>query len=307
MVAAEVMSSSLVFDGTIYRCQHISKTLGGLTAKFSVFIPDLSPLPPSSSSSSIPSIYCLSGLTCTDENFVVKAGAFRAAAKHRVALVIPDTSPRGANIAGEDADFSIGTGAGFYVNATVLPWSRHYQMYDYVLKELPSVVGDKFQCLHSGRRSLLGHSMGGHGALVLGLRNPGTFCCVSAFAPICRPSESVWGKKAFETYLGKGDDGWRQRWAQYDAVDLVGVYEGPLLPLLVDQGGADEFLGKGGGGSDQDQLRPHDLVEAVKQRGGSSSKIPLEYNTREGYDHSYFFISTFIDSHIEFHARYLQI
>eukprot|EP00922_Rhytidocystis_sp_ex-Travisia-forbesii_P053798 GHVS01079847.1.p1 GENE.GHVS01079847.1~~GHVS01079847.1.p1 ORF type:complete len:304 (-),score=34.95 GHVS01079847.1:1117-2028(-) len=302
MVAAEVMSSSLVFDGTIYRCQHISKTLGGLTAKFGVFIPDIAPLSPSSF---IPSIYCLSGRTCTDENFVDKAGAFRAAAKHRVALVIPDTSPRGANIPGEDADLSIGTGAGFYVNATVLPWSRHYQMYDYVLKELPSVVEDKFQCLQGGRRSLLGHSMGGHGALVLGLRNPGTFCCVSAFAPVCRPSESDCGKKPFEAYLGKGDDGWRQRWAQYDAVDLVGVYEGPLLPLLVDQGGADEFLGKGRG-SDEDQLRPHDLAEAVKQRGGSFSKTPLAYNRREGYDHDYFFVSTFIDSHIEFHARYLR-
>eukprot|EP00922_Rhytidocystis_sp_ex-Travisia-forbesii_P019558 GHVS01028925.1.p1 GENE.GHVS01028925.1~~GHVS01028925.1.p1 ORF type:complete len:301 (-),score=30.97 GHVS01028925.1:276-1178(-) len=298
MASVDVLASCRVCEGTLYRCQHISATLNNLTAKFSVFIPYSPP------SSSLPSIYCLSGLTCTDENFVTKAGAYRAAAEQKIALVIPDTSPRGANVPGEDAEMSIGTGAGFYVNATEAPWSTCYRMYDYVLKDLPAAAESKFPCLSGGRKSLLGHSMGGHGALVLGLRNPGHFCSVSAFAPICRPSECAWGRKAFETYLGKSE-GWEQRWSEYDAVDLVGLYEGPVLPLLVDQGGADGFLGKLPG-SEEDQLRPHALIEAVDTRGGSSSNTPLEYHRREGYDHSYFFISTFINGHIDFHARHLH-
>ncbi len=243
-------------------------------------------LPPQASQKKLPVLYWLSGLTCNEQNFITKAGAQRYAAEHGVILVAPDTSPRGDIV--PDADgYDIGKGAGFYVNATQEPWSTHYRMYDYIVDELPDLIEDHFPV--SQKRSIFGHSMGGHGALVIALRNPDRYSSVSAFSPIVAPTQVPWGQKIFSAYLG--DD--RNAWKNYDTVELVKSMSGTRLPLLIDQGSADEFLDK--------QLRPQLLEEACDATGH-----PLTLRLQPGYDHSYYFIASFIGEHIAHHVAALN-
>ncbi|MFZ6697454.1 S-formylglutathione hydrolase [Stenotrophomonas acidaminiphila] len=232
----------------------------------------------------LPVLYWLSGLTCTEQNFITKAGAQRYAAEHGIILVAPDTSPRGDDVADAEG-YDLGKGAGFYLNATQAPWAPHYRMYDYIVSELPALVEAQFPA--SDARAISGHSMGGHGALVIALRNPGRYRSVSAFSPIVAPSQVPWGEKAFAAYLGQD----RDAWLQYDATALV-AGAGERLPLLVDQGGADEFL--------EPQLRPQLLRDACAAAGH-----PLQLRMQPGYDHSYYFIASFIGEHIAHHAHAL--
>ena len=241
--------------------------------------------PPQAAQGPCPVLYWLSGLTCTEQNFITKAGAQRYAAEHGVILVAPDTSPRGEDITNDDG-YDLGQGAGFYVNATRAPWARHYRMHDYVVEELPALVDAHFPTTTA--RGVSGHSMGGHGALVIALRNPGRYRSVSAFSPIVAPSRVPWGERAFEAYLG--DD--RAVWKQWDACELLRDAR-ERLPLLVDQGGDDEFL--------QRQLRPELLRDACAAAGH-----PLELRMQPGYDHSYYFIASFIGDHVAHHARALH-
>ncbi|KRA45344.1 S-formylglutathione hydrolase [Pseudoxanthomonas sp. Root630] len=242
-------------------------------------------LPPQAEQGPCPVLYWLSGLTCTEQNFITKAGAQRYAAEHGIILVAPDTSPRGEDVADADG-YDLGKGAGFYVNATQAPWASHYRMYDYIVDELPAWV--EADPVASGRRAISGHSMGGHGALTIALKNPGRYRSVSAFSPIVAPSQVPWGQKAFAAYLG--DD--REAWKAYDTVELVGQAR-EKLPLLVDQGDADEFL--------QGQLKP-ELLQAAAAKAGH----PLTLRLQPGYDHSYYFIASFIGEHIAHHAAALK-
>jgi len=232
-----------------------------------------------------PVLYWLSGLTCTEQNFITKSGAQRYAAEHGLIIVAPDTSPRGEEVA-DDPSYDLGKGAGFYINATRQPWAKHYRMYDYVVEELPTLIEAQFPVTQA--RAISGHSMGGHGALTIALRNPARYRSVSAFSPIVAPSQVPWGEKAFTAYLG--DD--RQAWKDYDAVELVKA-GAERLPLRIDQGGGDEFLDK--------QLKPELLRAACDATGH-----PLELNLRSGYDHSYYFIASFIGEHIAYHAKALR-
>jgi S-formylglutathione hydrolase len=244
-------------------------------------------LPPQAEAQRVPVLYWLSGLTCTEENFIVKAGAQRVAAELGLALVVPDTSPRGLKIPGESESYDFGLGAGFYVDATQAPWSRGYRMYSYVTKELPQLVAAEFP-VDSARVGIFGHSMGGHGALTVALKNQDYYKSVSAFAPISSPMRCPWGEKALTGYLGTD----RARWREYDATALIEErgWRGPAL--LVDQGTADPFL--------ETQLKPGLLEEACRRAG-----VPLTLRLQAGYDHSYFFIATFIEEHLRFHARNL--
>lgn len=242
-------------------------------------------LPPQAETQKVPVLYWLSGLTCNEQNFITKAGAQRYAAEHGMAIVVCDTSPRGGNVA-DDPAYDLGQGAGFYVNATVAPWSEHYRMYDYVVHELPALIEQHFPV--ADRRAISGHSMGGHGALTIALKNPGRYGSVSAFAPIVAPSCVPWGEKAFSAYLGTD----RQLWRAYDATELVKTAN-EKIPLLIDQGDADEFL--------HTQLRPELLVAAAEAVGH-----PLRLRMQQGYDHSYYFIASFIGEHIAYHAGELQ-
>lgn len=242
-------------------------------------------LPPQAEQGKVPVLYWLSGLGSTEQNFITKAGAQRCAAEQGLAIVACDTSPRGENVANDDA-YDLGQGAGFYVNATVAPWSRHYRMYDYVTHELPKLIEQHFPVTH--KRAICGHSMGGHGALTIALKNPGRYCSVSAFSPIVAPSRVPWGEKAFAAYLGSVRDTWRA----YDATELVKTAN-EKLPLLIDQGDADEFL--------QMQLRPEWLQEAAKAVGH-----PVELRMRAGYDHGYYFVASFIEEHVAYHAAALR-
>jgi len=278
---AEKIGENVCFGGQVQRFKHTSGVLGGLDMKFTVFLPP-------GGGKGVPVIYWLSGLTCTDENFTQKAGAFRKAAECGVALVMPDTSPRGAGITGEDESYDFGSGAGFYVNATTEDWKKNYRMYDYVVKELPELLASQFP-MSTDKISIMGHSMGGHGALTIALKNPGAYKSASAFAPICNPTQVPWGEKAFSGYLG--DD--REAWKEYDACELIKKYSGPNLHLYVDQGTADNFFS-----GDVNQLQPDALKEACEKAG-----IPLTLHLREGYDHSYFFMATFIDDHIAHHVK----
>ena len=260
----------------VYR--HRSQVLG-CDMTLGVYLP-----PQAQDGARLPVLYWLSGLTCTEQNFITKAGAQRYAAEHGIILVAPDTSPRGDDVADAEG-YDLGKGAGFYLNATQAPWAPHYRMYDYIVSELPALVEAQFPA--SDARAISGHSMGGHGALVIALRNPGRYRSVSAFSPIVAPSQVPWGEKAFAAYLGQDRDAWRQ----YDATALVaGAAE--RLPLLVDQGGADEFL--------EPQLRPQLLADACAAAGH-----PLQLRMQPGYDHSYYFIASFIGEHIAHHARAL--
>jgi S-formylglutathione hydrolase len=242
-------------------------------------------LPPQARRAPCPVLYWLSGLTGTEQNFITKAGAQRHAAEHGVILVAPDTSPRGEGVA-DAGEYDLGLGAGFYVNATQPPWSRHYRMHDYVVDELPALVDAHFPT--TSARAISGHSMGGHGALIVALRNPGRYRSVSAFAPIVAPTQVPWGEKAFAAYLGAD----REAWRAWDACELLhGASE--RLPLLVDQGDADEFLAS--------QLRPALLQAACAQAGH-----PLQWRLQPGYDHSYYFVASFIGEHIAHHAAALR-
>jgi len=282
MAQLKQLSSAKCCGGLVQRFQHNSDALS-CEMKFSVFLP-----PQAQEGQKVPVVYFLSGLTCTDENFITKAGAQRAAAKHGLALICPDTSPRGVEIEGADASWDFGFGAGFYVNATEPKWAKHFRMYDYVTKELPQLVNANFP-VDGSRVSVFGHSMGGHGALICALKNPGLYKSVSAFAPICHPVDCPWGLKAFSGYLGENKDAWKE----YDATHLVQSYSGPALDILIDQGSDDKFL--------KEQLKPEDFEAAAK---GTSHKVQVRM--QEGYDHSYYFISTFIEDHLAHHAAHLN-
>ncbi|WP_337243626.1 S-formylglutathione hydrolase [Luteimonas sp. gir] len=258
--------------------EHASDTLG-CTMRFAVY------LPPQAEHGPLPVLYWLSGLTCNEQNFITKAGAQRYAAEHGVMLVAPDTSPRGEGVADAEG-YDLGQGAGFYVDATQAPWSAHYRMHDYIARELPALIEAQFPTTDA--RAISGHSMGGHGALVIALKHPGRYRSVSAFSPIVAPSQVPWGEKAFSAYLG--DD--RAAWQVWDASALVATAN-ERLPLLIDQGDADEFL--------DGQLRPQ-LLQAACEAAGH----PLELRMQPGYDHSYYFIASFIGDHIAHHARALR-
>lgn len=274
------ISSVKAFAGEQIQFEHQSQTLN-CSMKFSVF------LPPQAQQQRVPAVYWLSGLTCTDDNFSTKAGAQRLAAELGIALIIPDTSPRGEDVPDDpEGAYDFGKGAGFYVNATEEPWAQHYQMYDYIVTELRELVERELPL--NGERSISGHSMGGHGALVMALRNPGLYRSVSAFAPICHPTESPWGRKAFSGYLG--DD--KATWADYDATLLIRERQ-QAPPLLVDQGTADNFLAE--------QLGTDALKQAC-----SDADLDAQVRMQEGYDHSYYFIASFIGEHLRFHAKYLS-
>ncbi|WP_206953919.1 S-formylglutathione hydrolase [Trinickia acidisoli] len=278
----ETIETHLTHGGTQALYRHDSKTIG-LPMRFSVY------LPPHAQHSRVPALFYLAGLTASEETFPIKAGAQRFAAKHGIALISPDTSPRGANIAGETEDWDFGVAAGFYVDATREPWSRHYRMYSYVRDELRETAIAALP-IDGARLGIFGHSMGGHGALVLALRNPDIYRSVSAFAPIAAPMRCPWGKKAFAGYLG--DD--EQTWRQYDASELVAGADAPRFEdgILVDQGLSDKFR--------IEQLHP-DVFEQACLKAGQ----PLMLRRHEGYDHSYYFIETFIEDHIAHHARAL--
>lgn len=279
----ELLSTNVCFDGEHRRYRHHSAALD-CNMEFAVYLP---PTALGTNARPVPVLYWLSGLTCTDQNFMQKAGAQKKAARLGMAIVCPDTSPRGLDLPGEDDSYDFGSGAGFYVNATRQPWAPHYRMYDYVVKELPQLVESHLPVTED--RSISGHSMGGHGALVAALKNPGQYKSVSAFAPIANPSECPWGQKAFSGYLG--DD--RTAWEEWDATMLIPMAR-ERLPLLVDQGTADEFL--------DSQLNPDALADACE-------KVHHHINLRmhRGYDHSYFFIASFIDDHLEHHAEALGL
>jgi S-formylglutathione hydrolase len=278
--ALNVVARNRSFGGTHQRVRHRSATLD-CDMVFAIYLP-----PQVEAGARVPVLYWLSGLTCTDENFMQKAGAQRAAAELGIAIVAPDTSPRGPSVPGDpDGAWDFGLGAGFYVNATEAPWSRHYRMHDYVVTELPDLIEANFPV--SDRRAVSGHSMGGHGALVAALRHPGRYRSVSAFAPICHPMDCPWGQKAFGRYLGPD----RSTWAAWDACALIpGASE--RLPILVDQGLADDFLAT--------QLKPEALEAACAAAGHS-----LTLRRQPGYDHSYYFIASFIEDHLRHHARAL--
>lgn len=276
-MSIENLSCNKSFGGWHKQYSHPSQALNCMM-RFAIYLP-----PEASAENKVPVVYWLSGLTCTDENFMQKAGAQRIAAELGMAIVAPDTSPRGEGVA-NDEGYDLGQGAGFYINATQAPWQKHYQMYDYVVNELPSLIESNFPV--SDKRAIAGHSMGGHGALTIALRNPGRYLSVSAFSPISHPTNCPWGQKALTAYLGEDTRSWRN----YDASILMREATN-LVPALVDQGEADNFL--------IEQLKPETLEEAAKARG-----YPLVLRRHEGYDHSYYFIASFIEDHLRFHAEH---
>ncbi|RUO22237.1 S-formylglutathione hydrolase [Aliidiomarina iranensis] len=282
--AIELKDEKKAFGGKQLRFRHNSGVLN-CAMDFSVF------LPPQAEREKVPAVYWLSGLTCTDENFSSKAGAQRVAADLGIALIIPDTSPRGDGVPDDpDGAYDFGLGAGFYVNATEQPWAKHYQMYDYIVKELPELVESGLPL--TSDRAISGHSMGGHGALVIGLRNSERYQSISAFAPIVNPINCAWGKKAFSGYLGDDESQWRQ----YDATVLLQERDSrshDIPPILIDQGDADNFY--------PDQLRTEALI-AVNNETSAGAKIRYQ----PGYDHSYYFIASFIEEHLHFHASNLR-
>jgi S-formylglutathione hydrolase len=271
------------FGGYIERHKHHSD-ITNCEMTFSIY------LPPQAQQKAVPVLYWLSGLTCTDENFMQKSGAQRIAAELGIAIVCPDTSPRGTCLPGEHDSYDFGSGAGFYLNATQAPWSQHYQMYDYVVKELPALIQLHFPV--TDKCSISGHSMGGHGALTIALKNPQRYQSVSAFAPICHPVNCPWGEKVFSQYLGKD----KSQWQQYDAAILVSQMASQgseqKMPLFVDQGDADDFL--------NEQLQPEALSAACE-----AHNYPMTLRMQKDYDHSYFFIASFIEDHLRYHAQYL--
>jgi len=278
-IKIEQLGVSKSFGGWTKMFSHPSAICGG-EMKFSVF------LPPQAESGTVPVLYWLSGLTCNHENFISKAGAQQYAAQAGIMLVAPDTSPRGAEVEGEDEAYDLGTGAGFYINATAEKWEKYYRMEDYIMQELPEIIRSNFPVVE-GRESIFGHSMGGHGALTLALKHPGRFRSVSAFSPICAPSQCPWGEKAFTNYLGEN----REVWKKHDANELIqnSTLE---IPLLIDQGADDPFLEK--------ELNFELFRKTCEKR---NQKLTARLQT--GYDHSYYFIATFMEDHLQHHAKAL--
>ena len=274
------VSQNRCFGGVQGVYSHAAETTRCMM-RFGVFVP------PQAQSTRVPVLYWLSGLTCTEDNFIVKAGAQRVAAELGIAIVVPDTSPRGLGFPGEADAYDFGVGAGFYVDATQSPWSDGYRMYSYVTAELPAYVEKHFPIARD-RAGIFGHSMGGHGALTIALKNPGHYRSASAFAPIVSPMRCPWGEKALSRYLGED----RAAWRDYDTTALIHDrgWRGP--PLLVDQGTSDPFIDR--------ELKPELLRQACADAG-----VALDLRLRDGYDHSYFFIATFIDEHLRFHARHI--
>jgi len=273
----ELLEEHRLFGGRQQRYRHQSATLNCVMT-FSIFLPETKrSLPP-------PVVFFLAGLTCTDENFSIKSGAQRVAAELGLVLVMPDTSPRGEEVANDDA-YDLGQGAGFYLNATQAPWKQHFRMYDYLNEELPDLIAGYFQV--SDRQAIMGHSMGGHGAIILGLRNPQKFTSISAFAPIVNPAEVPWGQKAFSAYLGENSETWHE----YDSCWLMRQTTA-RIPMLIDQGDSDQFL--------TEQLQPERLATIASEKG-----YPLTVRIQPGYDHSYFFIASFVEDHLRFHAQHL--
>ncbi|XP_072440683.1 S-formylglutathione hydrolase isoform X3 [Chiloscyllium punctatum] len=281
-MALTQVSSTKCFEGYQKVYEHDSYELK-CKMRFGIY------LPPKAERVKCPVLYWLSGLTCTEQNFITKAGSQQAAAEHGIVIVAPDTSPRGCNIQGEEDSWDFGTGAGFYINATEDPWKTNYRMYSYITEELPHLINTNF-LVDSEKMSIFGHSMGGHGALICALKNPGKYKSVSALAPICNPMQCPWGEKAFTGYLGSD----KSKWEAFDATCLAKTYSGPLLDILVDQGKDDQFLAAG-------QLLPDSFITAC-----TDQKIPVVFRLQEGYDHSYYFIATFITDHIKHHAKYLN-
>ncbi|QEY24701.1 S-formylglutathione hydrolase [Neisseria animalis] len=280
MTALTLISENKLFNGSQRRYRHFSETTQ-CDMTFAVYLP-----PQALQGYKVPVLYWLSGLTCTDENFTQKSGAQRFAAQWGIALVMPDTSPRGEDIADAEG-YDLGQGAGFYLNATEQPWAPHYRMYDYIVSELPALIESEFPV--SDKRSIFGHSMGGHGALQIALKNPERYAAVSAFAPIVNPCQTPWGQKAFSAYLGGNSNSWKQ----YDSTELLQTASGKL-PILIDQGDADSFYPQ--------ELQPETFVRTARACG-----FDIQFKMRPGYDHSYFFIASFIDTHIEFHAQALGL
>ena len=275
----EMLEEHRCFEGWQQRWRHDSSTLN-CPMTFSIF------LPPPRDNAPPPVLYWLSGLTCNDENFATKAGAQRVAAELGIVLVMPDTSPRGEHVANDDG-YDLGQGAGFYLNAPQPPWAAHYRMYDYLRDELPALIQSQFNV--SNRCAISGHSMGGHGALIMALKNPGKYTSVSAFAPIVNPCSVPWGIKAFSTYLGED----KNDWVAWDSCALMYASNAQdAIPTLIDQGDNDQFLA--------DQLQPAVLAEAARQKAW-----PMTLRIQPGYDHSYYFIASFIEDHLRFHAQYL--
>ncbi len=274
----EVVSEHGCFGGRQHFYRHASTEIG-LPMRFALF------LPPQASDRPVPLLVFLAGLTCTEETFTMKAGAQRVAAELGIALLMPDTSPRGAGVPTEADDWEFGVGAGFYLDAKREPWSRHWRMESYLMRELMPLVIGAFP-IDASRIGIFGHSMGGHGALTLALKHPGMFASVSAFAPIAAPMRAPWGRKAFAGYLG--DD--TATWADHDASELMSRQSAPPYPqgILIDQGRADKFLAE--------QLYP-EAFEAACRKG----RQPLTLRFHEGYDHSYYFIATFVEDHLRFH------
>ena len=276
----ELKSKTKQHGGELAFYQHHSE-FNNCPMSFAVY------LPPQAQNQAVPVLYFLSGLTCTEENFMIKSGAQRFAAEHGIALVSMDTSPRNLGIEGENDSYDFGSGAGFYLNATRKPWAKNYQMYSYVVDELPKIINENFP-VQASNQSIFGHSMGGHGALTIALRNPDKYQSVSAFSPIVAPTQNNWGIKAFSGYLGEDNS----QWQQYDTVELIKTAQ-HKLPLLIDQGTNDEFLAE--------YLQPELLVAVCKEY-----QHPLNLRMQAGYDHSYYFISSFIEEHLAYHATYLK-
>jgi len=282
-MALALISKTKCFSGQQMRYRHTSQALN-CEMVFSIFLPE------KAENENVPALYWLSGLTCSDENFVTKAGAQRYANEFGIALIMPDTSPRGELVADDpDKAYDLGLGAGFYLNATQEPWLKHYQMYQYIVEELPDLISENF-AIDASKISISGHSMGGHGALTIAFKNLHKYKSVSAFSPICSPKSCAWGEKAFTHYLGNN----KASWQQYDACSLLkqNIAVEHFIPLLVDQGTDDDFLA--------DQLKPELLQQAC-----STIDYPLRLRMQHGYDHSYYFISSFIGDHIAFHAKHL--
>jgi len=279
----ETISENACFGGTVGTYRHRS-VANNCDMQFSVF------QPPQAATGPVPVVTYLAGLTCTEETFMIKSGAQRIAAELGLMLVAPDTSPRGAGVPDDpDAAYDFGLGAGFYLNATSEPWRQNYQMYDYLTRDLPRDLFANFPA-DPDRQGITGHSMGGHGALTLGLKNPHLYKSISAFAPICSPINCPWGQKALANYLGPQ----QSSWTEYDATELVkSLQTSPAHKILIDQGMADQFL--------EQELHPHLLVAACEEQG-----VELELRRQEAYDHGYYFIASFMEDHMHFHADILK-
>lgn len=284
-MALKLLSTVKCFGGEQRIYSHASEVLG-CEMKFGVYIPPLAV----DDHMQCPVLYFLSGLTCTQDNFIQKSGFQQHAAKHGIVVVNPDTSPRGLNLPGEDDSWDFGSGASFYVDSTEAPWSKNYKMYTYITSELVEFVNTSLPVLPN-KQGIFGHSMGGHGALICALKNSGVYQSVSAFAPISNPIECPWGKKAFKCYLGENEESWKD----WDATELANNYAGTPLEILIDQGSEDNFF-------KEKQLLPENLLSVA----ANNDHLQLIYKKREGYDHSYFFIATFIAEHFDHHAKFLN-